>query len=190
MGQYFIPVLIDHHDRPVIALQPGDYGAGDKINGHSRADEPLMRAVETLLLLDGGGRLVWAGDYDGDDDGTLALYWSVEPRHLVRLPGLTERPDNTADHFLTRGYTPAETLPHPTARWILNPERREYIDKLHMMTDHHGIRRSPLPTLTAEGGPARGPARGRARSWARQRIHLTNQRPPAGWTSVSHINHL
>jgi hypothetical protein len=37
MGQYFIPTFLDTHGRIVRALNPSDYGSGDKIAGHSRA---------------------------------------------------------------------------------------------------------------------------------------------------------
>lgn len=183
MGQYFRPVLIDHNNRPVIALHPYDYAAGDKLLGHTRADTALLRAVETLLLLDGGGRLVWAGDHDEPTDGSLGLYWAVQPHHFVRLPGLAEPPHNTDNHHLTNGTTTDWPLPQPTGRWILNPTRREYIDKHRTYTDTTGVRRNPLPQLTAEGGPATG----RIGSWARHRIHLTNTAPPIGWTSVTSI---
>ena len=67
MGQYFIPTFLDAHGRIVRALNPSDYGSGDKIAGHSRADTRLMWAVEALLALDGGFRLVWAGELPAGD---------------------------------------------------------------------------------------------------------------------------
>ena len=62
MGQYFTPVFLNSAGAIVHALNPADYGSGDKLYGHSRADTRLMYAVQTLLALDGGLRLVWAGD--------------------------------------------------------------------------------------------------------------------------------
>lgn len=48
-----------------------------------------MSAVLTLLALDGGLRLVWAGDYADPDPGHQAnLYFLVEDRHFVRFDGL------------------------------------------------------------------------------------------------------
>ena len=55
MGQYFNPVIVDPTGRPLAALNPATYGAGPKLSTHTRADSPLMTAVEILLTLDGGG---------------------------------------------------------------------------------------------------------------------------------------
>lgn len=54
MGQYFNAVFLNAGGDIVAALHPSDYGAGVKLAGHSRANTPLMRAVHTLLALDGG----------------------------------------------------------------------------------------------------------------------------------------
>jgi hypothetical protein len=88
MGQYFTPVLLDSQDRITRAVEPGDYGSADKLAGHTRADTPFMTAVETLLALDGGARLVWAGDEHDPPPGQSSLYFLVEPRHFVRFAGL------------------------------------------------------------------------------------------------------
>ena len=49
MGQYFNPVIVDPTGRPLAALNPATYGAGPKLSTHTRADCPLMTAVEILL---------------------------------------------------------------------------------------------------------------------------------------------
>ena len=89
MGQYFNPVIVDPTGRPLAALNPATYGAGPKLSTHTRADSPLMTAVEILLTLDGGARLVWAGDYEDPDDDQDALYWLVEPQHFVTIAQCT-----------------------------------------------------------------------------------------------------
>ena len=105
MGQYFIPTFLDAHGRIVRALNPSDYGSGDKIAGHSRADTPLMCAVEALLALDGGFRVVWAGEYADDEaDQTANLYWLSEAAPLRSVPRT----------HLPRAWCRGQRLPAPT----------------------------------------------------------------------------
>jgi len=99
MGQYFTPVFLNTDDAIVAALNPGDYGSGDKLFGHTRADTRLIYAVQTVLALDGGLRLVWAGDYAPEEPGRSAnLYFLTEDRHFLRFAGLVndELTPNTA----------------------------------------------------------------------------------------------
>jgi hypothetical protein len=161
MGQYFNPVIVDPTGRPLAALNPATYGAGPKLSTHTRADSPLMTAVEILLTLDGGARLVWAGDYEDPDDDQDALYCLVEPQHFVCFAGLID-PDEPV--------TPNAEAPAalPAHRYICNPDKRQYLDKDHFGVDDYGIRRSPLPWLTAEGGLA---TQRRHTTWARDRIY-------------------
>ena len=69
-------------------MNPGDYGSGDKLAGHTRADTPFMTAVETLLALDGGARLAAWPATSTTPPGQPSLYFLVEPRHFVRFAGL------------------------------------------------------------------------------------------------------
>jgi hypothetical protein len=91
MGQYFIPTFLDHAGRITRAINPRDYGSADKLAGHTREGTPLLAAVETLLALDGGSRLVWAGDYADNEPGRDAnLYFLIEPHQFVRFEGLID----------------------------------------------------------------------------------------------------
>ena len=177
MGQYFTPVFLDSHDRVTRAVDPGDYGSGDKLAGHTRANTPFMTAVETLLALDGGARLVWAGDEHDPPESQPNLYYLVEPRHFVRFAGLVvdSESDLTPNAALPLIITPG------SHRYICNPAKGEYIDKQHLPADDYGVRRTPLPALTAEGGPASSRLVG---SWARDRIHVITTHPGPGWTEV------
>ena len=154
MGQYFTPVIVNAAAQVVAALDPSEYGSGLKLFGHSRMEAPLMRAVELLLTADGGARLVWAGDYAGEEPGSEAnLYFSTQERHFVRFEGLVE-PEIT-----------------PTVRGIsaLDPAARRYV--VNLDRGEFSQNRAPLPALTFEGYEGqRGP-------WARQRIYVTASRP-------------
>jgi hypothetical protein len=171
MGQYFIPTFLDQRGRIVRALNPSDYGSGDKLSGHSRDDARLMRAVEALLSLDGGARLVWAGEYASDEpDYTANLYWLSEPRHFVRFAELI-LPDPGVEPNATLPLTPSAD-----SGFICNADRREYIDKAALPVDDMGCRRTPLPNLTFEA------ERSVIGSWARELIYFSLTPPPPDWS--------
>lgn len=178
MGQYFTPVILDSQDRITRAVEPGDYGSGDKLAGHTRADTPFMTAVETLLALDGGARLVWAGDEHDQHPNRPSLYYLVEPQHFVRFAGLVV--DDEAGSTAANAQRPVivTATSHP---YICNPAKGQYIDKHRLPVDDYGVRRTPLPALTAEGGRAANPLVG---SWARDRIYLSTTHPGQDWTEV------
>ena len=170
MGQYFTPTIIDSAGRVTAALDPSDYGCGLKLHGHTRYDTTLMRAVELLLAADGGGRLVWAGDYADDDAATgTNLYFAAQPRHFVRFAGLVHDVGDAGTTAVPGGAAPA-------MRFVVNAERREYLDNHQLLTDSDGYRRTPLPTLTCEGSgaPYDDFTMGR---WARQRLYTTATAP-------------
>ena len=95
-------------------------------------------------------------------------------QHFVFFAGLID-PDEPV--------TPNAEAPAalPAHRYICNPDKRQYLDKDHFGVDDYGIRRSPLPWLTAEGGLA---TQRRHTTWARDRIYLAAQHPGPGWTEV------
>lgn len=179
MGQYFTPIFLNTAGTIVHALDPTDYGSGRKLAGHTRADTALMYAVQTLLALDGGLRLVWAGDYaDPEPGGAASLYRLTEPRHFRRLDGLVAG-DVEPNIILPPG-------PRPGAfGYVCNPDKRQYIENLTLPIDETGWRRTPLPRLTADGGPWCGadePA-----TWARDRIYYSQRLPgDGGWTPITH----
>ena len=178
MGQYFTPVFLNTDDAIVAALNPSDYGSGDKLFGHTRADTRLIYAVQTVLALDGGLRLVWAGDYAPEEPGRSAnLYFLTEDRHFLRFAGLVndELTPNTA---LPNGKKPG------TFGYLCNIDKHEYVENLTLPIDDTGWRRTPLPTLTAEGGQTRSPPHDLG-SWARDRIFYAESHPGASWTARS-----
>ena len=151
MGQYFRPVIINAAGEPISALNPRDYGAGDKIANHSRIGTPLMTAVEALLSLDGAARLVWAGDYDEPTPGEPGIYWLTEPHHLVRFAGLVDgdtvnRPGSGGDRERTR-------------RMLLWLRRGSLTQR--PVSGRYGCIRTGFPRL---GIPSEGPAGMSARS--------------------------
>jgi hypothetical protein len=139
-----------------------------------------MTAVETLLALDGGARLVWAGDEHEPPPGQPSLYHLVEPRHFVRFAGLVVHGYSGIAPNAERPVIITATS-HP---YICNPAKAEYIHKHHLPVDHYGVRRNPLPALTAEGGHHSNRLVG---SWARDRIHVSSTNPGPGCTEVPNL---
>lgn len=171
MGQYFIAALLDTTGRITRAVHPVHYGSLHKLGGHSRPATPFLAAVETLLSLDSGSRLVWAGDEADPEPGQEAnLYWLAEPHQFVRFADLVD-PDSDVAPNATR---PAVV---GAGRYVCNTDRSEYFDKAALPKGPHGERRNLLPALTADGYGITGP-------WARNHIHLTDTRPDAGWTQL------
>jgi hypothetical protein len=181
MGQYFTPVFLNSTGSIVHALNPADYGSGDKLAGNTRADMPLMHATQVLLSLDGALRLVWAGDNaDDEPNGDPSLYFGVQPHHFVRIAELLHRDCRAA---------PNMSLPDPERRNVFgvvcNEDMHEFIDHVSLPIDDTGWRRTPLPRLTAEAGPG---AEGRALgTWARDRLCYRQQRPDGDWADVTAI---
>jgi hypothetical protein len=174
MGEYFTPIFLNTAGHIVCALDPADYGSGLKLAGHTRADVPLMSAVLTLLALDGGLRLVWAGDYADPDPGHQAnLYFLVEDRHFVRLNGLVA--DAVAPNT-PLGQAAASTA----AGYLCNLDKREYIAHHDLPFDHTGWRRIPLPSLTVESERTTANSQNFG-TWARDRLHYRPSHPGPDW---------
>ena len=177
MGQYFTPIFLNSTATIVHALDPTDYGSGRKLAGHTRADTRLMYAVQALLALDGGLRLVWAGDYGDPQPGRGANFYRLtEPEHLRRFEGLV-LDDVEPNATLAASVTPR------AFGYVCNPSKRQYIENLTLPVDDTGWRRTPLPWLTADGGPYSGADR--VSTWASDRIYYSRHPPGAGWTVVN-----
>lgn len=176
MGEYFTPTFLNTAGQIVAALDPGDYGSGLKLAGHTRTETRLMHAVLTLLALDGGLRVVWAGDYADDEPGHDAnLYFLIEDRHFVRFAGLVT-PDITPNKPLPQGRRIV-----PSAGYICNFDKRQYIDNAALPVDHSGSRRSPLPSLAVESERTT-PNPQNFGAWARDRLHYQFHHPGPGWS--------
>ncbi len=172
MGEYYIATFLDQAGRITRAVHPADYGISERRGVQTREGTPFLAAVETLLALDGGSRLVWAGDYAPAEPGQdTNLYWAIQPHQFVRFEGLI-------DH--AAGIT--ANTPRPSSRpaahiYVCNADRREYFDKSALPLDDYEQPRNMLPVLTAHGY-------GRPGRWTRDRIYLTDTHPGHTWTKV------
>lgn len=172
MGEYYVAILLDGAGHITSAVNPTDYGCSERLGPHSRGDSPFLSAVETLLALDGGFRLVWAGDYADNEPGhDTNLYWAIQDHQFIRFEGLVDIEMGIEPN------TPRPPLPLDRYRYVCNTDRHEYFDKLTLSIDDRNERRHILPALTSHGRTGSGP-------WARDRIYLTDRYPGSSWTPV------
>jgi hypothetical protein len=170
MGQYFTPVFLNSTGSIVHALNPADYGSGDKLAGNTRADMPLMHATQVLLSLDGALRLVWAGDNaDDEPNGDPSLYFGVQPHHFVRIAELLHRDCREA---------PNMSLPDPERRNVFgvvcNEDMHEFIDHVSLPIDDTGWRRRGPGIGHVGARPALLPPAAARRRLGRRHRHLVD----------------
>jgi hypothetical protein len=172
MGEYYIATLLDAAGRITRAVHPADYGISEQLGAQTREGTPFLVAVETLLALDGGSRLVWAGDDAANEPGQdTKLYWAIQPHQFVRFEGLID-PEAGIE-----ANTPCPPVQLGVHTYVCNAERREYFDKLTLPIDDYEQPRNMLPALTAHGY-------GRPGRWTRGRIYITDTHPADTWTKV------
>ena len=64
MGQYYKPIILKDDKKTIVGYAYShDFGCGLKLMEHSYLNNPLVNTVINYLKENGGGRLVWAGDY-------------------------------------------------------------------------------------------------------------------------------
>lgn len=172
MGEYYIATLLDDAGRITRAVHPADYGISERLGAQTRDGTPFLAAVETLLALDGGSRIVWAGDYAAKEPSQdTNLYWAIQPHQFVRFEGLIN-----PEAGITAN-TPRPPMRPGARTYLCNAESREYFDKRSLPIDDHEQPRNMLPALTAHGYGRPGP-------WARNRVYLTATHPGRSWTRI------
>jgi hypothetical protein len=163
MGQYYHAVILDADGQILAWVSSWTYFAGHKLTEHSYVGNAYTSAVEWLLSPEGDfhrGRLVWAGDYAGDEPCGMNLY------ELCL--------EATADHKLIRS-TP-KSFSSADYPYLVNHTQKEFVKKPDIAYIH------PLCILTAEGnGRGGGDYRGRneemAGRWARNVISVEKEIP-------------
>ena len=166
MGQYYLIVLVkDSHtakNPDVECIEP----FGLKMMEHSYIDNNTMLIIENLLQFDGRwykGRIVWAGDYgkpedkeDGPNIHTIASETNAVSFNI----------SNDNNHL----------------RYIVNHDKKLYVDKNTLKEYENGFTIHPLPLLTKEiedctaGGDFHGEdPNNLCGSWARDSISMENK---------------
>jgi hypothetical protein len=177
MGQYYKPVSLDKkeymytHDFKT-RFKRGDgkvmyLGQGLKLMEHSYINNPVMNAVENMIIPGGDWyrtRLVWAGDYADQEtgyekgpDGREINLWDIMEDEGTKIRPSTKRV-NKKYHFLT------------------NHTKKLVVDLNRIKEDQDGYRIHPLSILVCEGnGRGGGDFVGedsRIGTWARDMISL------------------
>ena len=169
MGQYYKAVFLAENKKPIASVSSYDFGSGAKLMEHSWAKNPFVRFVERQLMV-APQKLVWAGDYADHEDPTTITereiklladeeseYWNAEKlrKDGVNLYSLAdtigklihdERVENKYSHEFDN-----KTLAPLTAKYLVNHDKKQFVNKTKVPKDGDGWKIHPLPLLTCEG---------------------------------------
>ena len=164
MGQYYRPTVLEKKEW----LNSHDYNNGLKLTEHSWLENDFVNAVETLLVKGGKWfkcRLVWAGDYADAEKGINKNLYSLCEKKLN--PKAKEDIEKHNEDF----------------PFIVNHDKKEFVDKSKGVEDSEGWKIHPLPLLTCEGnGDGNGDFFGKdtkklVGSWSRDKISIEKEKP-------------
>ena len=163
---------------------------------HSWMKNPFVRFVEKQLMIT-PKRLVWAGDYaDNEDPSTLSPIEikllsdetceysnskvikdkGVNLYTLAEIVGKLTHDENVKDKY-KHEYKEVAPL---NARYLINHDKKQFVDKTKTPKDGDGWQIHPLPLLTCEGnGRGGGDFRGDSPLvglWARDKISVATRK--------------
>ena len=213
MGQYYKAVFLAENKKPIASVSSYDFGSGAKLMEHSWAKNPFVRFVERQLMV-APQKLVWAGDYADHEDPTTITereiklladeeseYWNsaklkAEGVNLYSLADTIgklihdERVENKYEHDY-KGVAPL------TAKYLVNHDKKQFVNKTKVPKDGDGWSVHPLPLLTCEGNGRGGgdfyinpeKKQGNVKLiglWARDRISVVSTKAeiPKGFTEL------
>ena len=200
MGQYYKPIFLSDNNKPILSATCYDFGSGAKLMEHSWMLNPFVRFIENQLMLQ-AQKLVWAGDYaDNENPETItnkeikalscedSEYWNAEilKKEGVNLYSLSE---------LVGKITHDETIPKDKskydykykkiaplqAKYLINYDKKEFVNKTKVPKDSEGWQIHPLPLLTCEGngrggGDFRGDEVKLIGRWSRDKIGVATKK--------------
>ena len=197
MGQYYYPVLSnasrkeDFARHIVATAYSHDFKNGLKLMEHSYIGNNFVAVIENALIEP--KRVVWAGDYA--DEETEVTYREIgmtedtwRDEGYGGKPNLDTHP-NLWEIVSTRDDLKITESPAVAVVWqfILNHDKKQFVDLSKPTQDRWGFRVHPLPLLTAEGnGRGGGDYRGDDRlvgAWARDFVSVSNT-APEGWEEL------
>jgi hypothetical protein len=128
MGQYYNPCILTENKRQVKAwVYSHDFGSGLKLMEHSWLKNDFVKAFENLII-DKPEFVVWCGDYANNVKGCKT--------------NLYDRCKDDAK------VTPSDKPKIPQTRYVINHDKKEFVDKTKLIEDNEGWRVHPLPLLT------------------------------------------
>ena len=196
MGQYYRCIFLTEKNKPIASVSSYDFGSGAKLMEHSWAKNPFVRFVERQLMI-APQKVVWAGDYaDHEDPSTLTPmeikslvdedsdYWNAEKLkaegvNLYSLADTIGRITYSESVKSKYEHDYREVAPL-TAKYLINHDKKQFVDKTKTPKDAEGWQVHPLPLLTCEGnGRGGGDFRGESDLiglWARNRISVATKK--------------
>ena len=154
MGQYYKAIILDNNNKPLSKFSPLENGNGSKLMEHSWMGNDFVNCVENQLI-DKPKRLVWSGDYaDNENYKTLD---KDEVKTILKLDSNLDK-----DEIKKEGinlYTLSEIIDETKlntgsfkkGKYLINFDKKEFVNKTKVPKDSDGWVIHPLPLLTCEG---------------------------------------
>lgn len=173
MGQYYKAVLLNLENKPNAHVSSHDLGSGSKLMEHSWRGNYFVRFVEKILIHN-PIKLVWSGDY-ADEEPT-------EKENLYTLSDNSPKMSEEVPKGRSRWDYKFKCIAPLRYKYMVNMDKKEFVNKDIMPKDNHGWRVHPLPLLTCEGNGRGGGdyrydnGKEYIGSWARNRIMVVSRK--------------
>lgn len=206
MGQYFKPVILKEDKKtPIGFAYSHDFGSGLKLMEHSWAKNDFVGFIESLFkkgMAFYKSPIVWAGDY-ADEEPFENLSKEVVDSLVAEGYKLDELKKRGATLYSIASHSAPKLRPNThriedfkilkanETRYLVNHDKKEFVDKTKTPRDDDGWRIHPLPLLTCEGnGRGGGDYRGESElvgRWARDVISVesTKSAIPKDYTELN-----
>jgi hypothetical protein len=200
MGQYYKSVFLNENNKPISYGYSHDFGSGLKLMEHSWMLNPFVRFIENQLMLQ-AQKLVWAGDYaDNENPETItnkeikalssedSEYWNAEilKKEGINLYSLSELVGKiTHDEEIPKDKSKYDykykKIAPLQAKYLINYDKKEFVNKTKVPKDSEGWQIHPLPLLTCEGngrggGDFRGDETKLIGRWSRDKIGVVTKK--------------
>jgi hypothetical protein len=166
MGQYFTPVILKEDKKtPIGFAYSHDFGSGLKLMEHSWAKNDFVGFIESLLkrgMAFHKTPIVWAGDY-ADEEPFESIPKEVIDMLVAQGYILEELQKNGANIQSIAECSAPKLRPNThkiedfkilkanETRYLVNHDKKEFVDKTKTPKDNDGWQIHPLPLLTCEG---------------------------------------
>ena len=201
MGQYYKPIILKEDKKtPIGFAYSHDFGSGLKLMEHSWMKNDFVGFVESLLRKGAPfhkAPIVWGGDY-ADQEPIENIPQSVIDALVEDGHSLEGIQKNGVELYSIASVSAPKLLPNSEfkvlpiskTKYLVNHDKKQFVDKTKVPKDNDGWRIHPLPLLTCEGnGRGGGDFRGDSElvgSWARDIISVESKKAdiPKDYTEV------
>lgn len=205
MGQYYTPIILKEDKKtPIGFAYSHDFGSGLKLMEHSWMKNHFVGFIESLLksgMPFHKSSIVWAGDYADEEPfesipKEVIAMLVVQGYDLVGLQkdgaNLQSIAEHSAPKLRPNTHKIEDFKIHKASetRYLVNHDKKQFVDKTKVPTNGDGWKIHPLPLLTCEGnGRGGGDFRGESDlvgSWARDTISIESKKAdiPKGYTEL------